>query len=187
MRKLIVTEYVTLDGVMEDPGGGGWSNPFWSDEAGMFKFDELFGSDALLLGRVTYAGFAKAWPTMKDEAGFSDRMNGMRKYVVAAGVPQPEWNNTRVITGKVAEEVIKLKQEAGQAILVAGSSQLVQALREHDLVDEYRLMVHPIIVGKGKRLFPEGQGSTRLNLVETKTFPKGIVVLTYTPERQAKA
>ena len=187
MRKLIVTEYVTADGVMEDPGGGdksgygGWSRAFFNEEAGKYKFDEIFSVDALLLGRVTYTGFAKAWPNFKDEAGFADRMNGLPKYVVSTTLKTAEWNNSHILTGDVVEEVNQLKQAAGQPILVAGSAQLVHTLREHNMVDEYRLMVHPIVVGGGKRLFHDGTGPTALKLVDTKAFSTGIIVLTYAP------
>jgi dihydrofolate reductase len=188
MRKLIVTEYVTVDGVMEDPGGqkggrGGWSRPFWSDEVGKYKFDELFAADTLLLGRLTYEGFAAAWPKFKDEAGFADRMNNLPKYVVSTTLDNPEWNNTRVIKGDLVEAVTALKQAEGLAILVAGSSQLVHSLRQHDLVDEYRLMVHPVVLGGGLPLFRDSAGVTRLKLLGTQNLPKGIVVLTYGPDR----
>jgi dihydrofolate reductase len=176
MRRVVVTEYVSLDGVFDEPGN--WSFPFWSEEAFQFKYDELFASDAQLLGRLTYEGFAKAWPTMSDDVGFADRMNGMPKYVVSTTLENPEWTNTSVIRGKVPEEVAQLKQLPGQDILVAGSGQLVRMLMEHDLVDEYRFMVHPIVLGSGKRLFNE---RTVLNLVDTKRFSSGIVVLVYGP------
>src|ERR1051326_8067916 len=172
MRKIVVSEYVTLDGVMEDPGGaektehGGWSFPFWSEEAGKFKFDELFASDALLLGRVTYQGFAKAWPSMKDEQGFADRMNGLPKYVVSTTLEELAWNNSHLIKGNLTEEITKLKQQDGQDILVAGSGELVAALRQYDLIDEYRLLVHPIVVGGGKRFFRDGMNKETLRLVE---------------------
>ncbi|HVA92812.1 MAG TPA: dihydrofolate reductase family protein [Chloroflexota bacterium] len=186
MRKLVVSEFVTLDGVMEDPGGaekfehGGWSMSFRSDEAGKFKFDELFASDALLLGRVTYQGFAAAWPSATDEAGFADRMNSLPKFVVSTTLNEVTWNNSRLIKANVAEEVAKLKEQPGQDILVYGSAQLVNTLREHDLVDEYRLMVYPVVLGSGKRLFRDGSKTT-LKLVETKTFGSGVVALTYHP------
>jgi dihydrofolate reductase len=138
----------------------------------------------MLLGRVTYEGFAKAWPAMKDDAGFADRMNGMSKYVVSATLEKADWNNSTLIRGNVAdvaEEVAALKDQPGLDILVAGSAQLVGTLMEHDLVDEYRLMVHPIVVGGGKRLFPDGIGRRALTLVETKPFQSGIVVLYYRP------
>ncbi len=185
MRKVVVSEFVTLDGVMEDPGGGekfehgGWSFKFWSDEAAKFKFDELFASDALLLGRVTYQGFAAAWPSMKDE--FADRMNSLPKYVVSTTLNEVEWNNSRLIKGNVAEEVSKLKQQPGQDILVGGSRTLVQTLMQHDLIDEYRLMVHPVVLGSGKRLFGDGAAAKTLRLGDTKTYSSGVVVLTYEP------
>lgn len=194
MRKLVVTEYATLDGVMEDPGGGeksrhgGWSGQFWSGEAGKFKFDELLAADALLLGRVTYEGFAKAWPSVKDEAGFGDRMNGLPKYVVSTTLKKAEWNNSSVIKAYVAEEVTRLKQQPGMDILVAGSAKLVQTLMQHDLVDEYRIMVHPIVVGGGKRLFAEGGGDRKvMKLVEARPLSSGIVIMFYQPAGKEEA
>jgi len=187
MRKVIVSEYVTLDGIMEDPGGGegtkhgGWSFQFWSEEAAKFKFDELFASDALLRGRVTYQGFAKAWPSMTDEQGFADRMNSLPKFVVSTTLEKLEWNNSRLIKENIAEEVSKLKQQPGQDILVAGSVELVHTLMQHDLIDEYRIMVHPVVVGSGKRLFKDETDTKVLKLVDTKTFSSGIVVLSYQP------
>jgi len=178
-RKVIVTEYVTLDGVMEEPGQ--WSFPFWNDEAAQFKSDELFASDALLLGRVTYQGFAAAWPTMTDTGEFGEKMNSMPKYVASTTLEEVAWNNSRLIKGNVVEEVSALKRQPGQDILVAGSGVLVHTLMQHDLIDEYRLMVHPIILGSGKRLFRDGGAMKTLKLVETKTFSSGIVVLTYQP------
>ncbi len=189
MRRIIVSEFVTLDGVMEDPGGaekskhGGWSFQFWSDEAGKYKHDELFASDALLLGRVTYQGFADAWSSRTDDAGFADRMNNLPKFVVSATLKQVEWNNSRLIKGNVAEEVSRLKQQAGQDILIAGSSQLVRTLMQDNLIDEYRLMVHPVVLGGGKRLFADGRHTT-LKLAGTKTFSSGVVVLTYEPVKR---
>lgn len=186
-RKIVVTEYVTLDGVMEDPGGGdktghgGWSFQFWSDEAAKYKYDELFSSDALLLGRVTYEGFAKAWPTMTGTGDFGERMNGIPKYVVSTTLKDLSWNNSRLIKGNVAEEIAKLKQQPGQAILIAGSAALVNSLIPYHLIDEYRLMVHPVVVGGGKRLFKDGSAIQSLKLIETRTFASGIVVLHYQP------
>ncbi|MGI8689846.1 MAG: dihydrofolate reductase family protein [Thermomicrobiales bacterium] len=178
MRKVIVTEYVTLDGVMEEPGQ--WSFQFWNDEAAQFKSDELFASDALLLGRVTYQGFAAAWPSMTGTGEFGEKMNTMHKYVASTTLEEVAWN-ARLITGDVAEAVINLKQQPGQDVLVAGSGVLVHTLMQHDLIDEYRFMVHPIILGSGKRLFREGSDTKTLKLVETKTFSSGVVVLTYQP------
>jgi dihydrofolate reductase len=191
MRKLIATEFVTLDGVMEAPGTeeslgalGGWSFLHWNDEAGQYKFDELFATGALLLGRVTYQIFAAAWPTITDEKGFADRMNRLPKYVVSTSLDRAEWNNSTLIKANVPEEIARLKQQDGQDILLHGSADLVQTLRQHDLIDEYRLMVFPVILGVGKRLFPDG-GKTPLKLVDSKTFSTGVVVLTYRPERKA--
>jgi dihydrofolate reductase len=178
MRKIIATEYVTVDGVMVAPNK--WSAHFWNEEAAQFKFEELFASDALLLGRVTYQGFAAAWPSYQDGAGFADRMNGLPKYVVSTTLDTAEWNNSTLIKENIVEEIAKLKQESGQDILLAGSADLVHTLMEHNLIDEYRLMVHPIVVGSGKRLFREGDNRV-LQLVDTKTLSTGIIILTYHP------
>jgi len=186
MRKVVVSEFVSLDGVMEDPGGaekfehGGWTRPFWSNEIGKVKFDELFASDALLLGRVTYQGFAAAWPTMKDEAGFADRMNSIPKYVVSTTLKELEWNNSHLLKGNIMEEVARLKRQEGQDILIGGSGQLVQALMQHDLIDEYWLLVYPVVLGSGKCLFRD-VSKTTLKLVETRAFPAGVVLLHYQP------
>ncbi len=159
MRKIVVSEYLSLDGIMEDPGGaekyehGGWTNPYWDDDIQQFQYDALFSSDALLLGRVTYQGFAAAWPTFTDEQGFADRMNNLPKYVVSTTLAKAEWNNSHLIKRNVAEEVSRLKQQPGQNIMVAGSAKLVQMLMEHNLVDEYRLLVYPVVLGSGMRLF----------------------------------
>lgn len=179
MRKVIVSMFLTLDGVMEAPDK--WSFQFWSEEAAKFKFDELFASDALLLGRVTYQGFADAWPSMTDEEGFADRMNSLPKFVVSTTLEEVEWNNSRLIKGNIAEEVYKLKQQPGQDILIFGSGDLVHTLMQHDLIDEYRIMIFPVVVGSGKRLFKDGSETKVLRLVETKTFNSGVVVLTYEP------
>lgn len=179
MRRIVATEYVTLDGVMDEPGK--WSGPFFGDEAIKFKYDELFASDALLLGRVTYDGFASAWPTMEGTGDFGERMNGMPKYVVSTTLQNPSWNNSHVISANVVEEIAKLKEEPGQDLLLAGSGKLLHTLMEHDLVDEYRLMLHPIVLGSGKRLFENENQAKTLKLVETKPFATGIVILTYHP------
>jgi dihydrofolate reductase len=186
MRKVVVSEFVSLDGVMEDPGGaegfahGGWAFKFErGPEGDKYKLDELMAADALLLGRVTYEGFAKAWPSMKDDVGFADKMNNMPKYVVSSTLTDPKWNNTTVIRDDVVEEVRKLKEQRGQDILVAGSRRLAQALTQAGLVDEYRLMVHPIVLGSGKRLF-EGLGEPQpLTLVESKPAGDSVLMLTY--------
>ncbi|SRR5712692_7960582 len=185
MRKLIVSEFVTLDGVMEDPGGaekfrhGGWTRPYWNEEIGKFKFDELFASDALLLGRVTYQGFATAWPSMTDEAGFADKMNNLPKYVVSKTLKEVKWNNSKLIKENVAEEVSKLKEQPGRDILIFGSAALVQSLMQYDLIDEYQLLVYPLALGSGKRLFGD---LSNLKLVGTKQFSSGVVALHYQPE-----
>jgi dihydrofolate reductase len=180
MGKVIVSEFVSLDGVMEAPDQ--WHFPFFNEEAEKYKLDELFASDALLLGRVTYEGFAAAWPSVTDEQGFADKMNSLPKYVVSTTLEEPlEWNNSRLIKGNIAEEVSRLKQQPGQDITVHGSADLVHTLMQHDLIDEYRLMVHPVVVGNGKRLFRDGSDTTVLRLVETKTFSTGVVVLFYQP------
>ncbi len=191
MGKIVVTEFVTLDGVMEDPGGankskyGGWAFQFdRGSEGDKFKLDELFASDALLLGRVTYQGFAAAWPSLKDEAGFADRMNSLPKYVVSTTLQKADWNNSRIIKSNVVEEVSKLRAKPGGDVVVAGSGQLVQTLMQHDLVDEYRLMVYPVVLGSGKRLFQAGSNKTPLRLVENKPVGSGIVILTYQPDRK---
>lgn len=176
MRKIIVTEYLSIDSVMEEPE---WTVPFRSEEAAKFKHAELFASDALLLGRVTYEGFAQGWPSQKDEQGFADRMNSLPKFVVSTTLSELEWNNSSLIKENVVEEVARLKQQPGQNILIYGSGELVHTLMQHDLIDEYRLMVCPIVLGKGKRLFKEGSDAKTLKLAETKTFASGIVVLTY--------
>lgn len=187
MRKVVVSEFVSLDGVMEDPGGaegsahGGWTIPYWGDDIGKFKLDEIFAADALLLGRVTYQGFAAAWPSATDEAGFADRMNGLPKHVVSTTLHEATWNNSRLIKDDVAGEVTKLKRQDGQDILVAGSATLIQTLMRHGLVDEYRLLVYPVVLGSGKRLFREGSDMRALKLVESKPFSSGVVALTYQP------
>ena len=150
MRKVIVSEFVTLDGVIEAPDQ--WQFPFWNDETGKFKLDELFASDALLLGRVTYQEFAAAWPSMTDEEGFADRMNSLPKYVGSTTLKEPLGWNATLIKGNIAQEVSKLKQQPGQDILISGGAGLVHSLMKHDLIDEYRLLVYPVVLGSGKRL-----------------------------------
>jgi dihydrofolate reductase len=181
MSKLVVSEFVTLDGVMEDPGGsegfdrGGWAFKFErGPEGDKFKLDEALAADALLLGRKTYEGFAEAWPSRTDEIGFADKMNTMPKFVVSTTLDEPEWNNSTVIKGDVAAEISRLKQQPGQDLLVYGSGELLGTLLEHDLVDELRLMVFPVVLGSGKRLFADGAGMSGFKLAETK--PTGEVV-----------
>ena len=182
MSRVIASIFLTADGVMEAPHT--WSSQFWRDDTGQFKLDELFASDRLLLGRVTYDGFAAAWPSMTDEQGFADRMNSLPKYVVSTTLTNPEWNNSHVISASVVEEIAKLKQQPGQDILVYGSAALVNSLIPHGLIDEIRLMIFPIVVGTGKHLFNEGTNVT-LKLTDSKTFDSGVVVLSYEPARPA--
>jgi dihydrofolate reductase len=186
MGRIVVTEFISLDGVIEDPGGaegfehGGWTFEFSTGEEGdKFKLDELMASDAQLLGRVTYDGFAKAWPTMEGTGGFGEKMNGMPKFVVSATLERPDWNNTTVLKGDLAAEVATLKQRFDGDILVAGSARLVQGLLERDLVDELRLMVFPVVLGSGKRLFGDASGKTRLKLASSRTVGDGVLILTY--------
>lgn len=176
MREVVVTEFVSLDGVMEEPA---WTAPYWNDEIAKFKTDEMLASDALLLGRVTYQGFAAAWPESKDEG--AERMNSIPKYVVSTTLDKVEWNNSRLIKGDIVGEITKLKQQNGQDILVYGSAALLQTLMKHDLVDRYRLLVYPVVVGKGKRLFQEDTTS-KLNLVSAQSFSSGVTGLVYEPD-----
>jgi dihydrofolate reductase len=186
MARLVVSQFVTVDGVFEDPGGsekidrGGWAFRFdRGPEGDKFKLDEVMASDALLLGRRTYEGFAAAWPSRQDE--FADKFNGMRKYVVSSTLTEPEWNNSVVISGDVAAEVAKVKAQPGGDILVNGSGQLVRTLLDHGLVDELRLMVFPIVLATGRRLFADGE-STDLRLVDSR--PAGeTLILVYEPKR----
>ncbi len=186
MGRIVVTEFVSLDGVMEDPGGaedfehGGWSFEISrGDEGDKFKLDETFASEALLLGRVTYEGFAEAWPSREGE--FADKFNSMPKYVVSSTLEEPEWNNSTVLRGDLAEEVAKLEQEHDGDVVVHGSARLAQALLEHDLVDELRLMVYPVVLGSGKRLFGETSDKKTLRLVESKVVGDGVAILIYRP------
>lgn len=186
MGRIVATEFISLDGVVEDPGGsenfkhGGWTFEIdRGDEGNKFKLDELSEADAQLLGRVTYEGFAEAWPERDDEAGFAEKMNSMPKYVVSSTLESADWNNSTILNGDFAEEIGKLKQEVDGVILIAGSVQLVQGLIEHDLLDELRLMVFPVALGSGRRLFGETDDKKRLKLTDTKTVGDGVVVLTY--------
>jgi dihydrofolate reductase len=192
MGKVVVTEFITLDGVIESPGGGeGFAHDGWSfkfnrgDEADKFKSDELMAADAQLLGRVTYQGFARAWPSMGGNE-FGDRMNNMPKYVVSNTLADADatWTNSTVIHGDAASEIARLKEQLARDILVAGSAKLVQFLADHDLVDEYRLMVFPVVLGTGKRLFADLAAPSTLRLVDSKPVgPDGVIILTYQPAR----
>jgi dihydrofolate reductase len=189
MGRIVVTEFVTLDGVMEDPGGsektafGGWAFQFdRGPEGDKFKLDEVMESEALVLGRRTYEGFAEAWPSRTGE--FADKMNGMPKYVISTTLTNALWNNSKLVKSKVVDEIFKLKAATGGNILVAGSGQLVETLMQHDLVDELRLMVFPVILGNGKRLFNEGNKKAAMRLVEVKPVGSGVIILIYHPERK---
>ena len=179
MRKVVVTEFMSLDGIMEEPR---WTFKYWNDEIAKFKGEESSASDALLLGRVTYLGFAAAWPQSKDEG--AHYFNSVRKYVVSRTLEEPlEWNNSTLIKDDIVEQITNLKQQNGKDIAVHGSATLVQTLMQHDLVDRYRLLVYPVVVGKGKRLFREGIPAT-LRLLQSQSFSSGVVALVYEPERQ---
>ena len=184
MRKLVVSEFVSLDGVMEDPGGaegyqfGGWTMPYWSEELGVFKAEELFAADALLLGRVTYEGFAAAWPGRTDEQGFAEHMNGVQKYVVSSSLARVDWNNSTILRGNLVEEIDQIKQAPGGDILVAGSATLVQSLLRHQLVDVLRLAVYPILLGQGKRLLVDA-GYGKLELAHEQATSNGVLLLSY--------
>jgi dihydrofolate reductase len=205
VKKLVVSTFVTLDGVMEAPGGepghphSGWVRDFMGPEQLRYKLDEVLEAGSLLIGRVTYESLAAAWPERsiraeradqdlervaerRDEIGeFADKMNAMPKHVVSTTLRDPEWRNSRVIRGDVAQEISGLKAQEGGPILVIGSRTLVHTLIEHDLVDEYRLMIFPVVLGSGRRLFPETENKTVLRLADTRTFGSGVVVHTYQP------
>lgn len=191
MGRIVVSEFVSVDGVMEDPGGSegtrhaGWTFRFnrGADGDG-FKLDEVLDAEALLLGRVTYQGFAKAWPTIEDPVGFAVKMNAMPKYVVSNTLADADadWNNSTVVRGDVVAELTALRASVAGNLLVNGSAALVQLLAEHGLVDEYRLMVFPIVLGSGKRLFGDFDQSPVLTLEKVQTVgDDGIAVLTYHP------
>ena len=186
MGRIVVTEFISLDGVVEGPGGGenyrhaGWTFQIDRGEEGdTYKLDETMASKALLLGRVTYEGFASAWPSVEGE--FGDKFNSMPKYVISSTLSDPEWNNTAVLRGDLVKEVSALKDEIDGDIVVHGSPQLVQGLIENDLVDEMRLMVFPVVLGEGKRLFGDTSDKKTMTLTDSKTFGGGVALLTYTP------
>jgi dihydrofolate reductase len=185
MRKIVVSEFVTLDGVMEAPGGepghphSGWVFDFIGEEQLQYKLQETLEAESLLIGRVTYESFVGAWPERSGE--FADKMNAMPKHVVSTTLRNPEWHNSTVIGRDVVENITRLKQPEGGPILVAGSRTLVHTLMEHDLVDEYRLMIFPVLLGSGRRLFPETPTKTMLRLVDSRSFSTGVVVHTCHP------
>jgi dihydrofolate reductase len=175
MRKLKLAIYVSLDGVVENPA---WTAPYWNDELSQLQADYLYSSDALVLGRVTYEGFAASWPGMEESTGdFGKRMNSMPKFVASRTLREAEWNAS-IIEGDVGYAVRKLKEEPGSDLLIYGSGTLVDELTRHGLIDEYRLMVHPVLLGAGKRLF-ERSKETKLRLGDATTTSTGVAVLTY--------
>jgi len=187
MRKLVVTEFLSLDGVFQAPGPDGsgfkyegWTFAYNDQDFMTFKMDELKASDMLLLGRVTYDGFAKAWPKMSGDE-FSDKFNSMPKYVVSSTLKKADWNNSHIISTNVVEEIQKLKEEDGGDIAVHGSGQLIRFLTEHKLVDQFNLLVYPIVLGQGKKLF-EGTPKTELKLIDSAAFSTGVMKLIYQPK-----
>ena len=189
MGRIVVTEFISIDGVIEDPGGsedfkhGGWSFEFNRGEDGnRFKLEETQNAEAMLLGRVTYEGFAEAWPqrTEEDETGFADKFNNMPKYVVSSKLKEPlEWNYSKLLEGDPIKATEKLKDELDGEIVVHGSATLAQSLIENDLVDEIRLMVFPVVLGAGKRLFAETSDKKPMKLAESKTVGDGVSILTF--------
>jgi dihydrofolate reductase len=197
MRKIVVAEFVSLDGVMQAPGGadedreggfaqGGWTQPYWHDDIGAHFFEEITQSDALLLGRKTWQIHGGAFEPMAAGDPFGDVMNTMPKYVVSTSLTSASaWRNSTLITRNVVEEVRALKAQPGKNIYIDGSSALVHTLAQHDLVDEYSLLVYPLVLGSGKKLFPDGL-RLNLRLIETRSFPSGVVLMRYAAERGAK-
>ena len=195
MRRVVVVEYVSVDGVIqapghagEDPEGGfehgGWTGPFMAEHR-KYLSEEFQAAGAFLLGRLTYEIFAEYWPTVTDEEDDIARaLNSLPKYVASTTLNEAEWDGTTLIKSDVAEEVARLKEQPGKDILVVGSCGLAQTLMHHDLVDEYRLWLHPVVLGSGKRLFREGGPTTTLRLVDTKTTSSGLVILTYEPSEK---
>ncbi len=190
MRKIIVTEFVTANGIMEDPDGtensahGGWAEPYLDDAIKQFKYYEMFRSGCLLLGRITYQALAGHWPSRSDAEGLARWMNSVPKYVVSTTLEQAEWNNTRLIGENVIEKITSLKQQRGHDILIAGSGTLVNSLMQHDLIDEYRLLTCPVVLSAGKRLFHDGSAA-RLKLEDSHAFTSGAVLLCYKPDKGA--
>ena len=186
MGRIVVTEFISLDGVMQDPGGdSNWKHAGWTfeieqgEEGANFKIQETRDSEALLLGRVTYEGFAKSWPSVEGE--FGEMFNNMPKYVVSTTLDKAEWKNSTVLKGDVVKEVSKLRQKPGGDIVVHGSAQLVQTLLAHDLVDELRLMIFPVILGSGKRLFGDTTDKKTMRLIDSRTVGKGVTILVFQP------
>lgn len=179
MRTLIVTEFLSLDGVMQDPI---WTVPYWNDEIAAFKGEETSAGQHLLLGRVTYEGFAAAWPQRTDEESGGVYFNSTRKYVVSQTLKTVDWHNSVLIQGDIIAGIAQLRQEPGPDIVVHGSATLVHTLMQHDLVDRYRLLIYPVVLGEGRRLFREGSAAT-LRLVSAQAFSSGVTALIYEPAR----
>jgi len=185
MRRIVVTEFVSLDGIFEDPGGaegfkyGGWTMAYNNDEFLKFKTEELMAADAQLLGRVTYEGFAEAWPERSGDE-FSDKFNSMPKYVVSKTLKKASWNNSHIIKGDIAREIAKLKETTGANILISGSGELVNFLFEEGLIDEIRLLVYPVVLGAGKKLFKGVHA--KLKFIEATPFKTGVVAFRYEPQ-----
>jgi dihydrofolate reductase len=194
MRKLIVNEFLSLDGVMQAPGDpdedrsggfahGGWQIPYFDEDFAKFAFEGMAETDAYLFGRRTYEIMAAYWPTQPDDVPFAASLNGLPKYVASTTLSEPlEWRNSTLLQGDVAKAVAELKEQPGKNIVVLGSGELLQTLMENDLVDEYGLMINPIVLGSGKRLFREGNAKRALRLVRSMTTGTGVIVATYEPE-----
>lgn len=176
MAKIIVTEFITLDGVIHAPNE--WSFPYWNDEIADFKNKEIKDVGAMLLGRVTYEGFAAAWPGRTDEAGYADKFNSMPKYVVSTTMEKADWNNSKIINENIFDEIRKLKKESKDDIIIFGSGKLIKSLIKNDLIDQYQLLVYPLVIGKGNRLFDE-ESNAKLKLLESKQYTTGVVLLKY--------
>jgi len=196
MRKLIVTTFVTLDGIMQAPGGpeedytgsftsGGWSVNYWDDMLGQFMDEAMAKPNELLLGRKTYEIFAAYWPYAKDAPG-ADQLNSAKKYVVSRTLKKVDWNNSTLIKGDVVQEIRKLKEQDGPDLLVHGSSNLIQTLLKHNLIDEMRIMIFPVVIGNGKRLFDQGTIPSGLKLIESKTSSTGVIMSVYEPGGELK-
>ncbi len=190
MGKVVVSEFISVDGVIEDPGGsegtaqGGWSFRHPAPGSEPFKLDELKAGDLMLLGRSTYETFAAAWPAREETSGeFGSLMNSMPKVVVSTTLTEATWRNSTIMSGDVPAQVAKLKEQHDGDILVYGSAMLIDTLRQHGLIDEYRLMIHPVVVGSGKRLFKDGSVPADLELVESRPVGPDVIVLTYRPAR----
>jgi dihydrofolate reductase len=193
VRKITAATFLTLDGVMEAPGSGditlpnhrGWSEPFMTPELGQLILNQMDNSDAMLLGRVTYQGFAAFWPSVPDSDPFGKRMNGLTKYVVSTTLDKVEWKNSQLIKGNIVEAIAKLKQQPGGNISITGSGTLIRTLLQHDLIDEYQISLCPVVLGVGKRLFGDLSEKKVLKLVDSKTYSTGMLLLTYRPDGKA--